>query len=98
MGPGKLYSGKHISEELGVSERTVTRLNLPFYRVGRCRRYLGADVLRYLATVRSEPVSHAKRPTKTPSGTYKPATRRGNPGADFVASIRKKIAENSTPS
>ena len=42
-----------VAALLGVSPRTVMRLTaLPYYKIGRCRRYDRADVQRYLQRAR----------------------------------------------
>lgn len=48
-----LLDVRAVAALLGVSPRTVERLTeLPYYKIGRCRRYRRIDVDQYLAFAR----------------------------------------------
>lgn len=43
----ELLTGDEVADLLRVSKRTVERLNLPYIKVGRLRRYLRDDIRDY---------------------------------------------------
>lgn len=44
----ELLTGDEVADMLRVSKRTVERLNLPYIKVGRLRRYLKDGLADYL--------------------------------------------------
>ena len=44
----ELLTPEEVADLLRVSKRTVERLNLPYIKVGRLRRYRRTDILDYL--------------------------------------------------
>jgi len=49
----ELLDIREVASLFGVCPRTVERLpDLPYYKLGRCRRYQRGDVLDYLKKVR----------------------------------------------
>lgn len=46
--PSGVMTTDEVAEMLRVTRRTVERLNIPYMKIGRLRRYMREDVLTYL--------------------------------------------------